>query len=233
MADFLPRKKRIHLHLSSGTFNRKTRQHTFKLVLDLTEGDNTLTGLPAWVQNAFTNMAKLVNCNPYQSFEVALNDVVIEFFSTEKARTRMWAPILNARIFDFEMTRTGTEEDLTIKLSFKAVFAASKDANDFVFDEGDGDFWMSAESPQQELNLSGDNAAATVSDDEDDEEEEEEEDGEEDDEEQEASTPIAESQSAKAARIRKEAEANAANAAPAARPPMIGNVPRRATVLTH
>ena len=202
--EFLPKSKRIHLHLSAGTFNRKTRQHTFKLILDLTEGDNTLTGLPAWVQNAFTNMAKLINCNPYQSFEVALNDTVLEFFPTEKSRTRLWAPILNARLNDFEMTRSGTEEDLSIKLSFKAVFAASKDANDFVFEEGDGDFWMSAESPQQELNLSGDTAAE-----EDDEEEEEDE--------LEAQARRKEEKTAEGARTL----------------PLIGRVPRRTPVVTH
>ena len=244
MATFLPKGKRIHLKLRKATLNRggSTRQHNFNLMLDLTAGDDTLTGLPEWIQNAYTNLARIGNCTALQKFDVAFNDVVLEFYGSAKARAKLFPVILKAKLSKFVMERTGTEdEDVEVKLTFTALFDTTKQVYDWVYEEDDTEFWMSAESPQQELNLSGDNAAASDdeddedddSEDEDEEESDDDENDEEEDEEQEASAPIAESQSAKAVRIRKEAEINAIAAAPAARPALIGNVPRRATVVTH
>ena len=252
MATFLPKGKRIHLKLRKATLNRggSTRQHNFNLSLDLTEGDDTLTGLPEWLQNAYTNLARIGNCTALQKFDVVLSDVILEFYGTAKSRQKLWPVVTKAKLSKFVMERTGDEdEEVEVKLTFTAVFDTTKQIYDWVFADDDMEFWMAAESPQQELNLSGDNAAAAASDDDDDTEddkdddeeddeesdddEDEDDEEEEEEEEQKASASAAESQSAKAIRIRKEAESNAAKAAPAARPALIGNVPRRATVVTQ
>lgn len=211
MADFIPKGKRIHVRLSKGDFNRKSRHHTFKLVFDLTADGDTITGLPEWVQNAYTNLAKFANLNPFQRLEVSVDNAVLEFFPTQKSRTRLWAPILGAQLTNFEMERKGTEESLSIRLKFNATFPWNKSAHDFVGSEGDDDFWLSAESPQQDLNLTAaQETAAETSDDEDEEEEDETEEEDDDSDEDE-----------------EEEDEEDSKPEPARTTPLVGLVPRR------
>lgn len=158
MATFLPKGKRIHLKLRKATLNRggSTRQHNFKLELDLTEGDDVLTGLPEWMQNAFTNLAQIGNCAEEQKFDVVFNDHTLEFFGSGKAKQKLFPVVLKAKLSKFVMSRTGTEdEDVEVKLVFTALFDTTKQIHEWVFDDEDSELWMSAESPQLDLNLKG------------------------------------------------------------------------------
>jgi hypothetical protein len=158
MATFLPKGKRIHLKLRKATLNRggSTRQHNFKLELDLTEGDDVLTGLPEWMQNAFTNLAQIGNCAEEQKFDVVFNDHTLEFFGSGKAKQKLFPVVLKAKLSKFVMTRTGTEdEDVEVKLVFTALFDTTKQIHEWVFDDEDSELWMTAESPQLDLNLNG------------------------------------------------------------------------------
>lgn len=175
MATFLPKGKRIHLKLKKATLNRggSTRQHNFQLVLDLTEGDDTLVGLPEWIQNAYTNLIKTANYTDLVKFELAFGDETLEFYGSAKAKTRLWPVVLKAKLAKFSMIREGEEEDAVVKLFFTALFDTTKVINEWVFDDEDGEFYMSSESAQQDLNLTGVQTKAPAAEEDDDKEEDE------------------------------------------------------------
>lgn len=233
MAVFLPKGKRIHLKLRKATLNRggSTRQHNFNVEFNLSEGDDTLTGLPEWIQNAYTNLAKLSNVTVAQGFEIVLTDYTLEFYSTAKNRSKMFPVVLKAKLLKFKMTRTGTDdEDVEVKLTFTILFDTSKAIHDWVFDEDETDFWMATEAPQMDLDLAGVQATAPASiaavADEDDESDDDDEDDEEDDldadsDEEDGDDDDDEEEDEQDAQERRKEEAAARTT------PLVGLVPRR------
>jgi hypothetical protein len=166
----------------------------------------------------------LRNVTQLQKFDVAFNDVTLEFYGSAKARQKMFPVVLKAKLSKFAMTRTGTEdEDVEVKMDFTVLFDTTKQIHEWVFDEDDTDFWLAAESPQQELNLAGAEASEAAED-----EEEEAEEGEEyeegEDEEGEAS---------EGEEDELQAQARRAKDAAARTTPLAGLVTRRTPVITH
>lgn len=256
MPRFIPKGKRINVSMLANSFNRQSRRHTLRFGFDLSAGDSTLVGLPEWLQTAYTNIVRTGNLTRMQQFDIVLTAMTVECFATEKARRPDWAVMFKANLSKFAMTRTGeSDEDAAVKLQFIAEFDALKEAHDWIFESKKANFWLAFEASQQTLNLSGEQTAAASSDDDEsdddddaeqedlpldddseDEDEDSDDDEESDDEDEDEDDPAeleaSESQSAKAARIRKEAESNSAKAAPAARPALIGNVPKRTPSVT-
>jgi hypothetical protein len=239
---FLPKSTRAKLHLSKQDLLKRSaedKRQTFSVFCSLSDG-NAMTGMPDWVQNAYTQMIRIANKSKKQVFDVVIPNCFIEVFGSLKTKSKLFAIIKEATLSNFTMERTGKdEEDVAVKLSFKISFAARKEIYDWFWEAKKDDFFASFEESQQDLSFQAARDAQTDSDDEDDsdeddeeeqedlpldddEEEEEDEDDSDDnegDEVEEASpAAVAESQSARAIRIRKEAEKNAAATPPAARP---------------
>jgi hypothetical protein len=241
---FLPKSTRAKLHLSKQDLLKRSaedKRQTFSVFIALSDG-NALVGMPDWVQNAYTQMVRIANKSKKQVFDVVIANCFIEMFGTEKTKSKLFSIIQAATLSNFTMERTGKdEEDVAVKLAFKISFNARKEIYDWFWDAKKDDFWACFEESQQDLTFAAARDAESESDDDSDDDEEEDaeqedlplddededEDDEEDDEDEPEELEASESQSAKAARIRKEAEVNAANAAPAARPALIGNVPKR------
>lgn len=226
---FIPKGKRVKLTLRDAALLRRgeEKRHHFKVDIVLSDGGDSLNGMPEWVQNAYTNLIKTGNLSTLQKFDVRLENATVEMFPTPKGR-RFFSPIMDATLSSFLMTRTGKgDEDAVVTLSFSAYFPGRKEIHEWTFDHKTANFWAAFEEAQQDLNFAGTGAEDDDGQDELDLDDAGAEDagnsaiGDEDEEEEdEVAAAPSESQSAKAARIRKEAEKNAAEAPPAARQPI-------------
>jgi hypothetical protein len=155
---FIQKSKRVKLTLRNAALLRKgeEKRHHFKLELNLSEGDDTLTGLPDWMQNAYTNLIKSANLTDCQKFgKLRFENMSLEMFPTFKGK-RFFSIINGATLGAFVMTRTGEgDEDAEVRLTFSAYFAGRREIHDWTFDHSKADFWMAFDSPQGELNLAG------------------------------------------------------------------------------
>ena len=189
MTSFIKKDQRVKLTLRDSHLLRRgeEKRHHFKLELTLSEGDDTLTGLPEWIQNAYTNLVKSGNLTDLSKFgKLRFENMTLELYSTPRTKQRFFSVINGATLSKFVMTRTGEEdEDAVVALSFSAHFPGRKDVHDWTFDYKNAAFWMAFDDPQGELNLAGkptvveddeDEAEETVSDDEDDDEDEDDDD---------------------------------------------------------
>lgn len=156
MATFLPKGKRIEVSIHGYSLNRKTKRQTLRLRFDLTAGDDTLTGLPTWIQNAFTHIVQTGNLAKDQGFTAVFVGATMECFASAKGKTRSFL-VVGADLSKFEMRRKGgSDEDVVIELEFIAEFAAQEAIHKWVYDTPQEDeVWLAFELAQTDLNLNG------------------------------------------------------------------------------
>jgi|GEM_PF-6994947 len=194
---FISKGKRVKLTLRNAALLRKgdEKRHHFKLELNLSDGGDTLNGLPEWMQNAYTNLIQSGNLTDLQKFgKLRFDNMSLDMYPTYRGR-RFFSIINGATLASFAMMRTGEkDEDAEVRLSFSAYFAGRREIHDWTFDHSRADFWMSFDAPQGELNLAGTQPGASedvgqdeldLDDDEEDETDDEEDDDEDDEDEDE------------------------------------------------
>lgn len=171
---FLEKNKRVALHLIKQEFvklsdeNRRLTLHV-SCILDA----HALTGMPDWIQNAYTLMVRIANKSKKNVFEEAIHNCFVEMYGTEKTKTRLFPIINEANLLKFTMERTGKDDEtVAVKLLFQISFAARKEIYDWCYDTKKATFYAQFEESQQELYNPG-NEDDDESDDSDEEEEEE------------------------------------------------------------
>jgi hypothetical protein len=152
---FIPKGKRIKLTIRDAALLRRgeEKRHHFKVDVVLSDGGDALNGMPEWVQNAYTSLIKTGNLATLQKFDVRLENATVEMFPTPKGR-RFFAPIMDATLSSFIMTRTGKgDEDAVVTLSFSAYFPGRKEIHEWTFDHKTANFWAAFEEAQGDLNF--------------------------------------------------------------------------------
>jgi hypothetical protein len=208
MANFLPKNKRVQVTIHGYSLNRTNQTQTLRIRFDLTQGDDTLNGLPEWIQNAFTHMIRTGNCAKKQLFDAVFPAATLECFCSGKAKTRDFLVSKKADLSKFEMTRKGIGDDASVVLEFIATFPKQTAIHKYIDETPiDEEVWMQFEQAQTALDLSGEKTAAETS------APEEEEDSKDDDEDEEEGDEVQ--------------EVVVHTPEPARTTPLVGLVPRR------
>lgn len=159
MANFLPKDKRVLVTIHGYSLNRTNQTQTLRIRFDLTQGDDTLNGLPEWIQNAFTHMVKTGNCAKKQEFSAVFPAATLECFASQKAKTRDFLVAKKADLSNFQMTRKGSDEEPTVVLEFVATFPKQSAIHKYIDETPiDEEVWMQFEQAQTTLDLTGDRA---------------------------------------------------------------------------
>lgn len=135
----------------------KRQSITFEQILSGEDG--VMNGMPEFIQTAYTTMLKSSNKQGIVGFDERLENVAIEFWPTEKSRSRFFSIVMSATLANFQMKRQGSGDDPEILLTFKAIFPAVLEVNAWAFDHSKADFWAEFEPQQGELELAGEAAS--------------------------------------------------------------------------
>lgn len=154
--DFLPKTKRVRLRIHKTDLIRMAsddKKHKFDASIVLTQGDDTMTGMPEWIQVAYETLLKARNLQKDVNFTHNLSNVAIEIFATPKGR-RTFPIIVDANLTGFQMDRTGSSDDPQIALYFSMKFPGRKEIHDWTWDHKGMECFASFEQQQGVLNMS-------------------------------------------------------------------------------
>lgn len=176
MDEFISGRKKFRLKDATLLRRGEDRRHSFVLEQVLTEGDDTMNGMPEFICVAYNTMIKSANRQKRMVFEERFENVAFEAFPTFKGR-RAFPIVIGAQLYGFIMERIGKGEDADVVLRFVVLFSSTKQVHDWTYDHKRADFWAQFEEQQGNL-LSGEEMPANGDgEDVDDEDEEEDEDG--------------------------------------------------------
>lgn len=148
--EFIEGKKKFRLREYNLLRRDDEKRQQFIFEQDLTEGYDTMNGMPQFVQSAYKTMLKSANKQKNVTFEERIDNVAIECCPTFKGRP-FFSVIMGAQLTKFSMSRTGSGDEPRILLSFTAIFGARKEIHDWAFDHKKADFWADFEPQQAEI----------------------------------------------------------------------------------
>ena len=153
--EFFPKNKRVRLRVHDTgliTLSDEEKRQKFDVSVVLTEGDDTMIGMPEWVQVAYAAMLKSRNLQSNIRFPPKFDGMAIDIFSTPKGK-RTFSPIIDGNLFGFEMDRTGTDEEPQIALYFSMKFPGRKEIHEWTWEHKGQDCFACFEQQQGTLEM--------------------------------------------------------------------------------
>lgn len=151
--EFIAGRKKFRLNDYNLLRRADEKRQSLDLEQSLSGEDGVMNGMPDFVQTAYATLLKSSNKQDKIVFGEKLTNVAIEFWATEKIRSRFFAPVMGATLSKFQMTRQGNDEDPEILLTFTAVFPAMLELHTWAYDHKTAEFWAIFEPQQGELPL--------------------------------------------------------------------------------
>jgi hypothetical protein len=153
--DFAPKTKRVRLRVHKTDLIRhaaETRSQKLDVSIVLTEGDDTMTGMPEWIQVAYESLIKERNLQKYIKFTHNFSNMAIDVFPTPKGR-RNFPPIIDSDLQTFQMERVGSSDAPQVALYFSIKFPARKEVFDWTWEQKGMECYATFEQQQRALEM--------------------------------------------------------------------------------
>jgi hypothetical protein len=149
--------KRIKCTLTDAHLLRRgdERRHKFTVAVSFDDGGYNLAGMTEWVQNAYNQVQKSANKTDELKSKTVLENMSIEFFSTEKTKTAFFPIVTQATLRGFRFFKTGKGDQASVSLIFDAIFAGRKEIHDWTYDHKNADIWVGFEQAQMAMEYKG------------------------------------------------------------------------------
>lgn len=151
--EFIAGRKKFRLREYNLLRRKAEKRQSITFEQSLNGEDGVMNGMPEFLQTAYATMLKSSNKQGTVGFDERLENVAIEFWPTEKSRSRFFSIVMSATLASFQMKRQGSGDEPEILLTFKAIFPAVLEVHAWCFDHTKADFWAEFEPQQGELGL--------------------------------------------------------------------------------